>query len=174
MQKIEYLNEIYYYNNYKFFDSSFIEVDTTLARDLAVYLFSKRDYSNYNQDQIFDFAKETKEVGIYSLSKDVCMYGLLRFQNEYFIRAILPILSSALRMLNEAQLAVEICEDYMARYKCMSAALPTSLAAAYCDIKDYANARKYANMAYSKQGGSAGYPNELSLVYMRIKKESGE
>ena len=50
----------------------------------------------------------------------------------------------------------------------------TSVAAAYCDLGDYAAAKRFADRAYGIQGGSKGYTTELSLVYRRIKTETGD
>ena len=39
----------------------------------------------------------------------------------------------------------------------------------YCDVRDYVNARRFADRAYARiGGGSSGYETELSLVYKRL------
>ena len=48
--------------------------------------------------------------------------------------------------------------------------LLTSVAAAYCDLKEYENALRCCKWAYKKFGG---FNPNLSNVYTRIKKESG-
>lgn len=174
MQKIEYKDEVYYYYNHKFLDTSYIEVNITLAKELANFVLSQQNYETFDKDKFLEFAKETKEAGQYKLSEKVCLIGLSRFNDLFFIRQILPILTSNMRNLNKSQEAIDLSLDYIKKYKCESVALLTSLAAAYCDIKDYEKAKKYANFAYAKQGGSTGYTNELSLVYKRLKKENGE
>lgn len=57
---------------------------------------------------------------------------------------------------------------------CLSVPLLTSLAAAYCDIGHYSLAMTCAKRAYAIQGGGKNYSTELSLVFMRIARETGE
>ena len=52
----------------------------------------------------------------------------------------------------------------------LSPALCTSVAAAYCDIKDYKKAKDCADKAYAMSGGKAA--GELAAVYGRIRKET--
>lgn len=52
--------------------------------------------------------------------------------------------------------------------KVWSAALFTSIAAAYCDIDNYETARKFANLARSISGMESS--PELISVYKRIKQ----
>lgn len=88
-----------------------------------------------------------------------------------FDEGIIPVLTSCLRNVKTPQEAIRFAIDYLYRKDVHSVPYFTSLAAAYCDIKDYANALKYANRGYAMQGGGIGEVNELSLVYKRIKKE---
>ncbi|MBQ8426407.1 MAG: hypothetical protein IJX16_01450, partial [Clostridia bacterium] len=76
------------------------------------------------------------------------------------------------RALNQPQKAIDFwMENKHIFSSCLSVPLLTSLAAAYCDIGNYALAKKCADKAYAIQGGGLNYKTELSLVYRRIKKE---
>ena len=176
MQKIEFEGETYYYINGRFTDSSFIEVDIGLRSKLAEKVFTNVDYKCKSQAELVDYLKELKEAEVYSLAKEVCLFCLEKYsEDDYLIRTVLPILTSCYRKIGQPSKAIELLKIYPSIYNQHgSVALLTSLAAAFCDVGDYINARKYANIAYARQGGGTGEKNELSLVYMRIKKEFGE
>ena len=173
MKKIEYNGEIYYFYNNKFVDSTFIEVDSQIKKELAKIMFSEQDYKSYNEKELLNFIKETKQAEAFLICKEACLYGLENNDFSFtFKKVILPILTSTLRNLKQASIAIEKCSKYTLDEKYVSVPLCTSLASAYCDVGDYESAFKYANIAYAIQGGGLGYKSELSLVYMRIKKES--
>ncbi|MBR4003316.1 MAG: hypothetical protein IKI95_04590 [Clostridia bacterium] len=172
MKKIEYNGEIYYYYNNKFVDSTFIEVDSQLKKELAKILFSEQDFKTYKEKELLTFIKETKQAEAFSVCKDACLFGLDGDFSFNFKKVILPILTSTLRNLKQSSLAIEKCSKYTLDEKYVSVPLCTSLASAYCDVGNYEKAFQYANLGYAIQGGGLGYNSELSLVYMRIKKES--
>ena len=175
MLKIELDGEVYYYNNGVFTDSSFIEVDVTTMKKLSGLLFVDTDYKNLSKNELLKFVTEAKEVAQYQLTKDACIYGMEKYEDDpFFITRILPVITSCYRLVGDPKGAIEIASKYLNSFKYESVALLTSLAAAYCDIKDYDNALKCAKKAYAKQGGGTGSKTELSLVFMRIKKEMGE
>ena len=171
MKKIVYNDEIYYFHDNKFVDSSFIEVDTNIANELGKVMFKNLDYFSYNTSKLLELINSTKEAGQYKISKDVCMFSLDKFaEDENFVKTLLPILTSNLRKLKMSQQAVNIGKKYLPLFT--TPALLTSLSAACCDVGNYEDALKYANAAYAFQGGGFGYQTELSLVYNRIRKES--
>jgi hypothetical protein len=73
------------------------------------------------------------------------------------------------------QEAIEKCKIYLTLYPgAFSPILDTSLAAAYCDIMDYDNARKHINRAYAQSAHlSIEDRRQISLVYKRIQSETG-
>ena len=175
MQKIEYNGETYYYINTKFVDSSFIEVNKTIKDKLSDIVFTK-EYKSMGKDELIAYVKEVKESDVYYLASEICEYCVLIYSNDVeVVRTILPIATSCYRKIGRPKDAINLVQQFPKIYhKYGSVALLTSLAAAYCDIGDYINAKKYAKMAYARQGGGTGAKTELSLVFMRIKKEDGD
>lgn len=84
--------------------------------------------------------------------------------------------TSCYRRMGQSQKAIDFWMNNKSIFQefTESVALLTSLAAAYCDVKDYKKAKYCADRAYAAQGGGQGYKNELALVYLRIKKEAPE
>lgn len=175
MQKIEYDGEIYYYMKGRFVDSSYIEVEETTKNKLAELFFLKVDYKSLEKDELIAFVKEVKEAEQFNLAKDICLYCLETYKEDVcLIKNILPIITSCYRMCGQPEKAISVSKEFALSFKYESVAFLTSLVAAYCDIKDYENAKRYAKKAYARQGGGTGEKTELSLVFMRIKKEAGE
>ncbi len=87
---------------------------------------------------------------------------------------ILPRITSCYRKNGQAQKAIDVL-TYASNHfgkDMVTPALLTSAAAAYCDLKDYKRARKCCDRAYAASSGRD--EDELSLVYKRIRKESGQ
>ena len=124
-----------------------------------------------------------------SLSIDACIaYGdsfknsgstglALKFYEEAIRKAdytaityLLPRITSCYRKTGQPQKAIDILTYANNTFgsKAITPVLLTSAAAAYCDIGDYARAKKCCDRAYASSGGK--YSAELSLVYNRIKK----
>ena len=91
--------------------------------------------------------------------------------NDFFqIRKIAPITTSLYRSLNTPDKAIEYFENLQAEYysPILSSALLTSVAAAYCDMRNYTLGKKYADRAYAMDGWSI----EIANLYERIKNEA--
>ncbi|MDD3232251.1 MAG: hypothetical protein PHO06_02760 [Clostridia bacterium] len=171
VEKFEYKNEIYYYLNKKFTDSSFIILNKTLNNEIGEHYFSKVNYKSLPSKELIDFIKEIKQNELYNLSIMVCEFGLVKYESdEVFIKVILPILTSSYRLNYQPSKVISLATKFLHNKKYQSVPLLTSVAAAYCDISDYKSAKKTADYAYRLQNGSLGYENELSLVYKRINK----
>lgn len=91
-------------------------------------------------------------------------------ENE--VRYVLPRLTSCLRIQGKSKEVIETFSNIKKKWgsKLFNEALLTSISAAYCDLGEYENAKKCADIAFSKGGYKASY--ELKIVYNRIKKES--
>ena len=87
---------------------------------------------------------------------------------------ILPRLTSCYRSVGFPQKAIDILTYASKKYgpDMVSIPLLTSAAAAYCDMGDYAKARKCCNRAYYKSNNNPG--NELHMVYKRIESEENK
>lgn len=172
MEKFEYDGDIYYFANNKFYDEHFIQVDKITLDKISHEYTKNIDYKSLNMDELFEKIRLVKDLEMYGLAKEMAIYGIGKFCNDLnFIRPTVSILTSCLRLMGKPSEAIEIAIKYMRKYNFKTVPILTSLAAAYCDIKDYDRAIKCANLAYAMQGGGTGYKNELSLVYKRIQKE---
>ena len=172
MEKIEYNGEVYYFINGTFVDSSYVVVPTELSKKIGLIFFAKLEYLGKDKSELLNLIKQTKE-NYCAKCIEICLYAIDKFlfTDKNFVKSIIPILTSCYRTINQPQIAIQYGLYYLKSLG-PSPVLCTSLAAAFCDVKDYKNALKYADKAYAAQGGGVGYTNELSLVYKRIKKET--
>lgn len=172
-KKIEMDGSIYYYDGKNFLDECFIILEGAVLQKVAETYYGAIDYKKFEPDMILLYIKKLKANGLTFRAKMAMEYAMEKYNDEDFLYQLLPIYSSCCREMGLAREAIErIQHDYS--HIEYSVALCTSLAAAYCDIKEYDKAIQYARMAYAKQGGGQGYKTELSLVFMRIKKETGK
>ena len=176
MEKIVINNETYYINNGRVYDSSFLEAPKDITRAIWESWFAGVDFSSMEESQLLEHIKKLKGAEYYTECLRVIEHGLQRFnKSAHYYRTVFPMITSCYRSLNQPQKAIDFwMENKQLFSSCLSPALLTSLAAAYCDVGNYEMARKCANKAYAIQGGSLNYSNELSLVYKRIKKESDD
>ena len=173
-QTIEVDGRIYYYDGKSFFDEFFLLVQGVELQQVTEAYFAEIDYEKLNASELLEFVKKLKGNGLHFKAKTIMDYALQKYDsNDSFLYRILPLYTSCCREMGNPQAAITIAEGYFPRLD-SSVALCTSLAAAYCDLKDYEKAKKFARIAYAKQGGGQGYKTELSLVFLRIKKETGE
>ncbi len=176
MDKFEYEGENFYFHKGQFYDETFMSVEKTLGDKLAQNYFSATDYTSLSPEKLIEYIKSVKDAGQVLPAKNACVYGLEKFAYDRgFVGAALPMLTSVLRQTGSPREAVEAGKKYLKLLGEKAASVPfyTSLAAAFCDLGDYASAKKCADCAYRMQGGGKGYANELSLVYRRLKNESG-
>ena len=174
MKQIECDGKIYYYNNGCFYDEFFLMVEGVDLQKVAKEYFRALPWGSLKGDSLFESVKQMKASGLYYETEKIIEKLFVKHAKDVdLLQKLLPLYLSCCRELNRPQKAIDgakvllpICGGSSATY--------TSLAAAYCDIKDYENAKKYARVAYAKQGGGKGYKTELSLVFMRLKKETGE
>ena len=170
--------EKYYFVKGRIYDSSFLEPDITTLRRVAPALFRAAFPSpeDMKQEALIEYIKAAKRCEQYDLGIRACLTGLWKYgEAQDFVDSILPILTSMYRLTGQPKRAIDVAEEYIGyglAYE--SVPLLTSVAAAYCDLGDYENARKFADRAYARQGGGTGEKTELSLVYQRIKKLTGE
>ncbi len=176
MKKIEFENELYYYKSGILYDESFIAVPLALSTKVLSYYYETIDYSSYDEVALLELIKEIKASNSYAKCVEVIEYGLKKFAASLdFVKTVFPMLTSCYRSMGMPKKAIEFWEEHKRIFaSCISPALLTSLAAAYCDEGDYIMARKFADRAYVLKGGSQGYKDELSLVYLRIKREFHE
>ncbi len=155
------------------YDSTGISVPKSRSERVLYEYYSRINCDQLDETQLIDYAKGLKDAGFFQLCVQTIEKELKKEHEDSYIKIILPIYTSSLRGLKQPNLAVEFWKENCGYYhKCESVSLLTSLAAAYLDLKDYGNAKKFADKAYARNGGGVGYVNELSLVYKRLKKET--
>ena len=173
MEKLIFENEEYYFNKGVVYDSSFLEVPLVVAQKVLKEYYSAIDYKELAEDKYLQCVHDLKKSGFHGKCLDVAKQGLEKFPlSMSFAKAVFPIISSCHRFLGQSQKSIDYWKQSRGKYSvCLSPELLTSLAAAYCDVGDLDSAERCVKKAYSMQGGSMGYQNELSLVYLRLEKE---
>lgn len=174
MEKITYEGEDYYFNKGLLYDSTFMEVPKNVSQKVLKAHYEKINYENFDESELLEHINFLKISDCYDKCLQAINYGLKKFNSSIdFYKTVFPMITSCYRALGQSEKAI----DFWVKNKnlfssCLSVPLLTSLAAAYCDVKNYEMAKKYANRAYAMQGGGLNYKTELSLVYLRIKKET--
>lgn len=178
LRKIEYDNETYYYVNNQFLDSNFLVVDTSTSQKLANEYFKKIDYKVLKMQDLIGFIAELKTAEAHLLVIEVGEYGMHKFGADIeFASIVLPMMTSSYRQLKMPQQAINYAEVYLQKFPNIlrsSEALCTSLAAAYCDVKDYPKAKRYADLACAINKNKGIFSPELRALYARLEQEAGE
>lgn len=173
MEEFEIDGNTYIYENGIYFDENFI----TLCKNDLLKVMNVRlkqiDYYNISSHELLSLIKNCKENELYQITKDLAEIGINRHGDDnFFMRTVLPMYTSTCRKLHMPNEAIKTAKKFLIP-STASPALDTSLAAAYCDIGDYINAKKHADRAYAKL---ADLPYEMKIeisnVYKRIKAES--
>ena len=172
MNSFVFNNENYYHINNRFYDSSFIEVDSVMCFNLLKSYYKNFNFDLLNEAELLSLIHTAKEMGLYWVAKESSEYGLNNYKDFSFVTVVSPILSSSLRKLNKPQEAIKIIEKYNIINQMKSAPLLTSIAAAYCDLGNLVLAKKFANHASAKLYISKQESPELAMVYKRIKTQS--
>lgn len=155
----------------KWTDSSHIVVPELLQRTLNRLHIKAFDYSNYNIKDLVREGDKLKEsssyedaILFYEKASEVC--------DEQTLKYILPRISSCYRKCNKPRKVIDMFSAAKNKYgeDFITPVLLTSVAAAYCDLKEYENALRCCKWSYKKFGGESD--SNLSNVFARIKKES--
>lgn len=171
MDKIEYNGEIYTRRTSKWFDSRNLVVYDTLQNILNQMYLQTCDLSKYNVEELVREGDKFKESTSY-ISAIKFYEKALEDCDEETHRYILPRITSCYRKCNMPRKVIELFSETKSKYGTdfITPVLLTSVAAAYCDLKEYENALKCCKWAYKTFDKFS--PN-LSNVWARIKKESG-
>lgn len=159
----------YYFMHGKWVDSHFVCVSKEETYKLNSMRTKRIDFENISKSELIKMAQDMKDGEDYIYSKKLFEKILEKETDTVVIRNIISRYTSILRKVGQPREAIQVAEKYIGRYGkyVYSPTLFTSLAAAYCDIGDAAEARKKANIAMSMNAGKAGI--ELQSVYKRIK-----
>lgn len=171
MDTLEYNGEVYRRTNTKWVDSRNIVVYDVLQNILNHMYLKTLDYSNYSIDELLAEGDKLKEsnsyssaIGFYEKALEEC--------DETTYKYILPRITSCYRKCNMPRKVIDLFAETKKFFGTdfITPVLLTSVAAAYCDLKEYENALRCCKWAYKTFGG---FNPNLSNVYARIKKESG-
>lgn len=174
MIKIEYNGKTYMYDGKNFIDDTFIILEGEELRNVSRVYFSSIEYQTLGTETLLTVIKQMKTIGLYYEAKKAIDFAVTtKSQNLQLLHDLMPIYMSCCRAINQPQDAIKFAEEFL---PICGGSVPTytSLAAAYCDVQNYEKAKRYAKLAYAKQGGGKGYTTELSLVFKRLVKETGE
>ena len=171
MDTVEYKGEVYKRRNSKWFDSRNFVVNETLQRILNQQYLQTQDVSGYSIGELISEGNKFKESSSY-LSAINFYEKALEDCDEKTHKYILPMITSCYRKCNMPRKVIDLFADTKSKYgeDFITPVLLTSVAAAYCDLKEYENALRCCKWAYKTFGEIS--PN-LSNVWARIKKESG-
>ena len=169
-EEILYEGNIYYKRKGKWYDVSYCEVLTHLQEKLNRAYDETIDYDNMNYFNIIKIADGFKKSNSFVMAIKTYEKALDKTKKIENIKYILPRITSCYRKNKQAHKAIElytkICKEY--GYEILNEVLLTSIAAAYCDLGEFENAKKCANKAYAITNGNCS--DELKLVYQRIEK----
>ena len=171
MATIEYNGEVYTRANTKWVDSRKFVVYDGLQNILNQLYLKTLDYSNYSIDELLAEGDKLKESNSYSSA--IHFYEkALEGCDETTYKYILPRITSCYRKNNMPRKVIDLFSETKRKYGTdfITPVLLTSVAAAYCDLKEYENALRCCKWAYKTFGE---FSPELSNVWARIKKESG-
>lgn len=171
MDKLEYKGQTYLRTNARWTDMRHIAVPETLQRILNSLYLENLDYSGYSVAELVAEGDRFKEsssyesaIAFYEKAIDLCDLKTLQY--------ILPRITSCYRLCHRPYKVIELFSSVKAQYGevFITPVLLTSVAAAYCDLKEYENALRCCRWAYKNFGE---FDANLSNVWARIKKESG-
>ncbi len=168
-EKYELDGETYYLIKGMWTDSHFTRVSTVEKAKLDKLRMGKIDFSSMDISEIIESAQNMKDDGDLIYSQMLFKEIMERSDDLRVIRSVFPRYTSILRKLDKPREAIELFEknEYSYGKSIVSPALLTSIAAAYCDIGDFIEARDKADYAMALCNGNAG--KELISVYARIK-----
>ena len=170
MDKYYIDGEEYIFKNGKWLTSSFMIPPLAIVNKLNKMMQSSGNIEKMRMDELLEVVDNSRERENYRLAEQA-LERAMTIAKEDEIKIILPRLTSNYRKQGKPQEAIDVSEKYLSQYGTMlySPMLFTSIAAAYCDLGDFVNARLNANRARSLSGSQSSV--ELISVYSRINKE---
>ena len=172
MAQLIYEGRTYTRNNSKWVDRDCFVVNETLQRILNKLYEQTLDFSQYSLSDLITEGDKFKAS--YTYDTAIMFYEkAVEKCDEETLKYILPRITSCYRHEKRPKKAIELFSYAKSKYgeDFITPVLLTSVAAAYCDLKEYENALRCCRWAYKRFDGETD-PN-LRLVFMRIKKESG-
>ena len=171
MDKLEYRGVTYLRSNARWTDERRVAVHEELQRTLNRLYLEALDTSGYSIEELIAEGDRFKESSSYEEAIR-CYEQVVEECDFETLQYVLPRITSCYRKCCRPRKVIDMFTEIKARFGTdfITPVLLTSVAAAYCDLKEYENALKCCRWAYKTFGEFS--PN-LSNVWARIKKESG-
>ncbi len=170
----DYQGKKYTLRGNKWVDENYMVAPSSIQSELNHLNFSEEVLNETDIGKLIEYGDRYKNSSSIALAIKCYRSAieLAELKNENEIRYILPRLTSCLRDQGKPDVVIEIFSSVKKKYGKMifNPALLTSVAAAYCDLQEYGNAKKCCDHAFALSGGKAS--GELMSVYSRIKKET--
>lgn len=173
MESLQYRGSIYRRISGKWCDDRNYIVSETLQRELnnEYVAQSYSDISHFDTKTLIHEGDKFKECATYNLAIKFYEAACRKCERKD-MSYILPRISSCYRKAHQSAKAIEMFSFAKKKFGkdiIMTEALLTTVAAAYCDLHEYENAKKCCDIAYARAKGMVG--GELRMVYRRIEKE---
>ncbi|WP_092637681.1 tetratricopeptide repeat protein [Acetanaerobacterium elongatum] len=171
MEVIKYEGRTYTKVNGKWFDSMNMIAPLSVQSRLN-FTFSKGlDYDTMDVSELIKVADDYKASQSFGLALKAYESAIKKSDNNQ-VAHILPRITSCYRSVGQPEKAIQVNSWAKKLFgaSIISPALLTSIAAAYCDMGEYDNAKRCCDRAYAMAGGKGFI--ELSLVYKRIESQT--
>lgn len=173
MDMMEHNGEMYKRQGKLWSDMDGLVVCEILQGELNAKYVQKMDLSKLSIREVIQQGDKFKNSGSLVYALRFYEYTAENGNNRE-LASILPRMTSCYRKQGRPQKAIDILEYASKKYgkEMIGPVLLTSAAAAYCDLREYEKARKCCARAFAALNGEES--RELSAVYGRLQKESGE
>lgn len=170
MIRFEFEGNVYFITKTGVVDEHYCLLNDAEGLKVACAYYSSVPYHELSEDDLLDYVRQSAKAGAFKNALAAYEYGIKKYSLYSFGKSAMPTIAAGYRRVGQPEKAIEFAKRYIRDSDLCSVPLLTSMAAAFCDVGDLDNAKKYCNLAYALQGGGPGYKNELSLVYCRIEK----
>lgn len=160
----------YFYNRGKWLYSNYIRVPLELENRLTKLLLIKDYLIDKSVDQLLRMLDKTN-ISLNMCDAIVVAERALEISDPEDIKAILPIIVDLYTKTGNPRKAVNTAKRYtdMFRNDVWSYALFANVAEAYCDMKDFETAKKFADIARKMAKGDDNA--KLGTIYLRIMRD---
>ncbi len=169
-EQVEHNGQTYTRIKGKWYDKNHMAVPH-LQKKLDELYESQRNLDDFTLEELVAEGDRFKAAESWHIAIRYYDRALEVTQNVQTFRLVLPRITSCYRAQGRAKDAIALYDSLtgMYRNRLASPALLTSIAAAYCDIRDFRKAEEYAKWAYAASHGKSS--PELNGVFGRIRKE---
>lgn len=170
MEQIEY-NGTYYLKRGKWWVAPGGLIDESIQGELNAIYVKTLDYSKLTVSDVIKLGDDFKLSNALGLAIR-CYETAAEYADKQQLAYILPRVTSCYRKQGSPQKAIDMLAFASGKYgkELVTVALLTSAGAAYCDLGEYALAKKTCDRAYRLTNGNID--DSLRLVYKRIEKET--